>query len=289
MPRVISIVVLVLLGSRGFCSLFERESHRLSLAIKKADLEHGETADLRLNLLRWKTAAELFKEKTFLLVDIAGFAVKLYHDDRLVLESRALVGSRKSPTPVFKTTIEAVVFNPYWNIPKEIAIKEMLPMIQNNPSLLNEYEIEGSRGEDLRGIDWARTNLFSFPHFLRQAPGPKNPLGRVKFISRNPYSVLLHDTVEPQLFDAVDRAVSHGCVRVEKAAQLAELLTGIKAVEEGTERRIRLKEKLAVYFGYWTAWADENLVIHRRKDVYEWDRSEFRISRSTGGDFGDPK
>lgn len=232
---------------------------------------------LDLNLARWRSAAR-FTDSTFILVDTTRFEVSFYFQNRLLFHSRALVGQKKSPTPVFETTIEAVTFNPWWQIPESIAIEEMLPLIKENPSALEDAGIMAFRKRDQKRVALSETLSPLTSHFeyvLKEAPHPQNPLGNVKFNSKNPLSILIHGTHEPELFESNNRAVSHGCVRVENARDLANRLLEIYGVRRfngsGEETEIRLPRKIPVFFRYWTAWADPNLQIHFEKDVYGWD------------------
>jgi len=141
----------------------------------------------------------------------------------------------------------------------------------------------------------------NIPYTLRQDPGPKNALGRVKFMFPNDYAVYLHDTPSTSLFDAADRSFSSGCVRVENPLQFTSLLlddpawndTAIaQAIESGRIQNVTLKRKIPVLLAYWTAWADPEGHVNFRRDIYgqdaEWGRGlagQFVIRKQplTGG------
>jgi murein L,D-transpeptidase YcbB/YkuD len=129
-------------------------------------------------------------------------------------------------------------------------------------------------------IDWSMFRSGNIPYTLRQDPGPKNALGRVKFMFPNDYAVYLHDTPSTNLFDAADRSFSSGCVRVENPMQFARLLLDdpawndaaiAQAVDSGRTQNVSLKRKIPVLLAYWTAWVDPEGRVNFRRDVYEQD------------------
>jgi murein L,D-transpeptidase YcbB/YkuD len=129
-----------------------------------------------------------------------------------VLSMRVVVGKAATRTPVFTGTIQTVVFAPYWNVPRSIVVDEYLPKLRRGGSLGADMEIVGGGAAELEAGK-AR---------LRQRPGPRNALGRVKFLFPNSHSVYLHDTPSRGLFARARRDFSHGCIRVEKPVELAE-------------------------------------------------------------------
>lgn len=298
------LLFLCLFDCMSQASIFSLQAERIEGAIryiekqKKYDETRNKQKDLRTlysNLARFRNLSN-FAETRFLLVDIAGFSVRLYDGEKSLFHSRALVGHKATPTLTFQASIEKIVINPWWNIPKEIVLREVLPAIQENPEIFNKKDLTVFGLFDKRlvelppnQVNWKAVSLDSFPFIIKQAPGPRNPLGKVKFGMRNAFSILLHGTPEYQLFQSDQRAVSHGCVRVENSMALALLLLEQNDPGRWTKKEIAnlvsgkkettviLKKKLPVYFGYWTAWADEDLKINFRKDIYGWDAEENRI------------
>ena len=134
---------------------------------------------------------------------------------------------------------------------------------------------------DPASIDWSKFKSGNIPYTLRQDPGPKNALGRVKFMFPNSYSVYLHDTPANDKFEASDRAFSSGCVRVERPLELAELLlanpstwnagTIAQTIEAGRTQNVTLPDKMPVLLAYWTAWVDPQGRVNFRRDVYGQD------------------
>jgi len=172
-------------------------------------------------------------------------------------------------------------FAPYWTVPPTILREDKLPQIKKNPEFLQEkhFRVISWSGEDvtndLRGIDWRAVKASSFPGILRMDPGPWNPLGRVKFMFPNKFNVYLHDTNEVYLFGNNIRSFSSGCIRVKNpralAAYLLEQELGQKRLQEllaaTVPKQIPIKP-LPVHIQYWTAWVDQESLIHFRPDVY---------------------
>lgn len=155
------------------------------------------------------------------------------------------------------------MFNPPWNVPAEIASKEILPKEARDPGYL------------------ARNDFVQIDGRLQQLPGPKNALGVVKFDLPSPFGVYLHDTPAKALFDRSRRALSHGCMRLEKPQALAEALLGpqgwssdsvVQAVAAGRTQTTALRTPLPLYVVYWTADLSPEGRVRFRPDVYGWDK-----------------
>jgi murein L,D-transpeptidase YcbB/YkuD len=178
-----------------------------------------------------------------------------------------------------------LVVNPSWYVPPSIAREELLPVLRRDPGYLSRQKMRvyhnGGGEIDPRSINWSQVSAANFPYRLRQIPGPKNPLGRVKFLFPNQFSVYLHDTSNPELFARAVRTFSHGCIRVEKPVDLAAYLLRTdprwsrgriqEAIARGAERHVSLPAAIPVYLLYWTAWVDEDGTLHFRDDIYQRD------------------
>ena len=217
------------------------------------------------------------------LVNIAGYELTLVKDGQLADRMAVVVGKPYSRTPVFSDAIKYVELNPYWNVPSAIAIKEELPILQRSPAGLGAtgFEaVQGGRGVPVTQIDWSRYSASNFPFQLRQGPGPKNALGRVKFVFPNKFDVYLHDTPARSLFDKNDRAFSHGCVRLSRPVDLAEeVLADVpgwnraridQVIAGGNNTVVKLVHPLPIHITYLTAWV-ANGQVNFRNDVYEQD------------------
>ena len=241
---------------------------------------------IEMNLERWRWVDHDLGER-YLLVDIAGFTLESVREREIVLEMPVIVGKHHHETPVFHDRIKYLEFNPYWNITPSIARHEMLPKLRQDPGYLDARDIRlfsgwgaDARPLDPRAIDWSRVSGQQIARYkLRQEPGPKNALGTVKFMFPNKYSVYLHDTPNHRLFDASERAFSHGCVRVSDPLTLAlHVLEGKDPawdegrVDDVLETRkntvVKLAEPLPVFLAYQTAWVDRDGRMRFSKDIY---------------------
>jgi murein L,D-transpeptidase YcbB/YkuD len=230
------------------------------------------------NMERWRwLPQDLPRDR--IQVNIAAAVLTVFDGDVPVLSMRAVTGRPGDETPMLSSTIHSVVVNPPWNVPTSIATKELWPKQRKDKGYFAR--------NGFRVIDGTR---------LQQKAGTQSALGRFKFDFDNPYSVYLHDTPSRAKFASYSRLASHGCVRLEKPQDLAELLlrgdpawspAGIAAaVDKGDTVRARLTKPVAVYLLYWTAFASANGQMNFRADPYDWDRMlaakiEARSARQT--------
>lgn len=183
----------------------------------------------------------------------------LYRDDQPVFSTRVIVGQaeRRNQSPEFQASIDAIYFNPPWNIPEDIATQEILPKARLDPDYLTRH------------------NMVVLPDGgLQQLAGVKSGLGQLMFDMRNRFDVYLHDTPSKELFSRLDRRISHGCIRVEDPQKLAALLMRqpIDAINEaiatGNTTRRNLPEPVPVFVVYETAFADADGKLQFRPDIY---------------------
>jgi L,D-transpeptidase YcbB len=228
----------------------------------------------------------------FLLVDIAGYVAYGFKNDEVMWRSAIQVGNAYRQTPVFKSRIRYLEWNPTWTIPPTILRKDILPKIAKDIGYLEEKNmvVLAHSGEpiDTLSINWSLYPKKPFPYLIRQRPGPSNALGRVKFIFPNHYFVYLHDTPSRSLFGKTSRAFSSGCVRVEKPFELAMLLMaeGSRQAPEnpltqeaidailtsGKTQRMHLQEPLPILLFYWTTKIAEDGAIAFSEDPYDRDK-----------------
>jgi L,D-transpeptidase YcbB len=234
-------------------------------------------------------------------VDLPGFRLELVEGGRAVLAMRVIGGlPTRWRTPVFSGTMNAVVLSPYWNIPSSIAVEEVIPAFRRDPQYLARNEIRvltgaGAQERELspRGVDWTRASAAGSPYRLRQEPGPRNPLGGVKFVFPNRHNVYLHDTPNRTLFERADRALSHGCIRLERPLDLAEHILAsqpgwtrdriVSTIAARREVRVALARPVPVHILYRTAWIAEEGELHFRDDLYGHDRTLESALREPGG------
>jgi len=196
----------------------------------------------------------------FIYVNIPSFNLQVFKNNIPLIDMKVIVGKYKNQTPTFNTKLNAVVVCPYWNVPKSIEQKEILPMLKKTPDYLEKHDMEWSNG------------------VIRQRPGPTNSLGRIKFLIPNAYSIFLHDTPIKSLFEKRVRMFSHGCIRLNDAKKLAlyfiqqdkewDSLKLENSIIENIEKTIEVKTPIPVYVSYITAWVDEKGILQMRDDIY---------------------
>ncbi len=233
---------------------------------------------------RWRWMPESLGSK-YVIVNIAGFELKRVNNGKVEEKMAVVVGKPYHRTPVFSDEIRYIEFNPYWNVPSSIALKEELPKLRKNPGARAAAGFEAVRGDkvySLTSINWNQYGPGNFPFQLRQKPGPNNALGRVKYMFPNQFNVYLHDTPAKSLFSRSDRAFSHGCVRLSRPLELAPpvLAAGgvsgwdmakVQRVVDSRQRTVvNLDKPLPIHITYFTAWVDHG-VPNFRADVYEQD------------------
>jgi L,D-transpeptidase YcbB len=240
---------------------------------------------IALNLERWRWLPR-FLGRRYVVVNSAAFALDVVDGGQRVIGMRAIVGRTDWPTPIVSSRITEAVFRPAWHVPRAIATAELLGLAQRDPAYLAREGIRvfadsaaGGHEIDPATIDWHAATESTFAYQLVQEPGPTNPLGGVRFVFWTPFDVFIHDTPLRPLFSERFRAFSHGCVRVEGAADLATYLLPEWSVDSihaaltvGRERRVRVPTAIPVHLVYWTAWTDDRGEVQFRDDVYGWDR-----------------
>ncbi len=248
----------------------------------KSDAEKITKIVLSMERLRW--LPQDLKSK-YIFVNQAFFETWVMDGGKEIFRSDVIVGKPQFQTAVFADEMEKVVLNPSWYVPRSIIYNEMIPKLFNNPYYLEDegYEVTDTSGRvvDSASVDWGRYTKKSIPFGVRQPPGPGNALGKVKFLFPNKHAIYMHDTPARSLFKKSVRAFSHGCVRVQKPMEFAEIILGTQGwsperiraeIATGQNQTIFLKQKIPVYLGYYTAWADAQGNVQTRDDIYGRDR-----------------
>jgi murein L,D-transpeptidase YcbB/YkuD len=201
----------------------------------------------------------------YVLVNVPAFELTAFDSGETSLHMKVIVGQsfEDKATPVFSDSMEFVVFRPYWNITPDIQAKEIAPKIASNPGYMDKENLEYYMDGGVRRI--------------RQKPGPKNALGFVKFLFPNDYNIYLHDTPNHELFDKDVRAFSHGWIRVEKPAELAQWVLGWDdarvqdAMANGKDNTtVKLPKKIPVFITYGTAFVRDGQLFFGN-DLYHRD------------------
>jgi murein L,D-transpeptidase YcbB/YkuD len=221
-------------------------------------------AQIAANMERWRWMPRAWPS-TRIEVNIAGAELVVYDENKPVLQMKTVVGARDKKTPMLRSEIHSVVFNPPWNVPSSIVAKELAP--------------KGEAYLVRKGFAWVSNGAGG--QRLQQKPGPGNSLGRIKFDFNNPYGVYLHDTDAKTAFGRDARSISHGCVRVEKPQELANLVLGAdpawsparltELLADSTTVRKPLAQKIPVLLLYWTVFVAPDGQVNFRDDQYDWD------------------
>lgn len=290
-------------GAGEYTPLYDQE---LETAIKKLQLEAGLEPDgivgadtvafinvttqsridqIDANLERWRWLPREMPDN-LIRVNIASFRLKAYQDSSPVLAMDIIVGRPFRQTPVFTQTLKYMVINPYWNVPWSIAVKDKLPLLKANSSQLAQlgYEVKLINTTDFIPVDQVNWQPIKSGQFtLRQKPGEKNALGKIKFMLPNPFDVYLHDTSDKALFNKTERLFSSGCIRLSQPRALAEwLLTrennaaakNLDALFSSSETStLYLSKPVPVYIVYLTAFSNDNGEVVFRRDSYGRDQA----------------
>ncbi len=218
--------------------------------------------DLLANMEMWRwLPRDMGRDR--IEVNIPDYEVRVVEGGDIVHRARVVVGKPTTPTPVFSDTMRFLIVNPYWNVPPSIIKKEMMPRLAADPDYLRRmgYEVLSHRGRLI----------------VRQPPGERNALGRIKFMFPNDHAVYLHDTPSRALFANEKRAYSHGCVRVDQPFRLAEVVLGrqngwseerVRRMIGGAERTIPLPKPLPIHIEYFTVHVGSDGQLALKEDIY---------------------
>lgn len=289
----------------------EKFSDELNDAVKNFQRKHGLLADgivgpatqrflnlsakdkikqIRLNIERMRALKRDFGDE-YILINIPEFNLEMYENSRKKLEMSVIVGEAKHPTPIFSDSMSYVVLNPYWNIPKSIVKKELIPKLLKDPNYLESQGIDIYTGWNKDDVKLDSQDIIDslilaegagLENFkVAQTPGSKNPLGKMKFMFPNKHAVYLHDTPNKYLFKNARRAYSHGCVRLSEPNKLLEVLGNenkilenkkvVEILNEDKEKALNLNKKIPIHFIYLTSWVNDEGILQFREDIYGYD------------------
>ncbi len=250
---------------------------------------------IEVNLERMRWASRSLGHR-YIVVNIADYNLRVIEHNETVMTMEVVVGRPYWDTPVFSEKMLYLVLNPSWKVPTSIVRREILPKIKKSPDYLASQGFQVVNGWmddaeeiDWTTIDWAGMTAGSFKYKIRQAPGPLNPLGRIKFMMPNKFNIYLHDTPARELFSRNSRAFSHGCIRVKSPVELAIYLLQddtdwthenvMDAMEKGEELKIELQTPINVHVLYLTSWVDEEGILNFRDDIYGRDKRLYRAMK----------
>ncbi|WP_231566798.1 L,D-transpeptidase [Erwinia sp. 9145] len=222
-----------------------------------------------------------------IMVNIPDYSLNYYINGNQILASRVIVGRPDRKTPLMRSALNNVVLNPPWNVPTTLVRQDIVPKVKQDPTYLYKHNytlLSGWSSDaeviDPSMIDWRMVSAASFPYRIRQAPGATNSLGRYKFNMPSSDAIYLHDTPNHTLFAKDIRALSSGCVRVNKASDLANLLLQdagwndsriSSTLKEGDTRYVSIRHRIPVNLYYLTAWVAEDGMPQFRTDIYNYD------------------
>jgi murein L,D-transpeptidase YcbB/YkuD len=220
----------------------------------------------------------------FILINIPDYTLTYFKNGKVDYSERVIVGRVMNQTPVFQSKLSTVEFNPYWTVPKSIAVKEILPSLKKDPTYLEKHNMVLYKGNDIvetpASFDSYTEN--NFPYIIKENPGEKNSLGQVKFLFPNPYSIYMHDTPSKYLFDQDVRSFSHGCIRLNNPIKFANYLLskeGFKPsqiddiLKSDKNYAIALETKIPIMISYFTCYmkkGDSRLYFF--SDIYGSDK-----------------
>ncbi|HKZ68179.1 MAG TPA: L,D-transpeptidase family protein [Chitinophagaceae bacterium] len=220
---------------------------------------------INMDRMRWLPVQP---EGNLITVNIPAFMLHVTDGNKKVFDMAVVVGKDGHDTRIFTGNLNQVVFSPYWNVPKSIVEKEILPAIEKNPDYLEKENMEVIGEKD------------GLPE-IRQKPGGENALGKVKFLFPNSFNIYFHDTPSKSLFSKDKRAFSHGCIRLSDPVWLANYLLRNQpewdagkieeAMNSGKEKFVKVKNPVPVLITYYTAWVDEEGQLNFREDIYGHD------------------
>jgi murein L,D-transpeptidase YcbB/YkuD len=220
---------------------------------------------MNMDRMRWLSNES---NGNLIVVNIPEFVLHLYEGKQKVFDIDVVVGKEGHNTMMFNGELNQVVFSPYWNVPPSIVRKEILPEMEKNRNYLSKENMEITGNEDGLPV-------------IRQRPGGKNALGRVKFLFPNSFNIYFHDTPAKSLFEKDKRAYSHGCIRLKEPEKLANYVLRNQpewtperiedAMNAGEQKFVKVKNPIPVLITYYTAWVDDNGHLNFREDIYGHD------------------
>ena len=233
-----------------------------------------------------------------IFVNLADYTVDVMDNGVSSFSSRVVIGKtgRDFRTPEFAHEMTHMVINPYWHVPKSIARREYLPLLKEDNMALAKRGLQllNRRGQilDTSNGDFSGYSESNFPFNIKQPPGSRNALGRVKFMFPNRHNIYLHDTPAKRLFAKERRAYSHGCVRVQRPFDLAYHLLAQQMdrpesffqsiLKTRREKFVNLDQPVPIYLSYHSAFVDDNGVPQYRGDIYRRDGKILAALKAAG-------
>lgn len=275
------------------------------LAVKKFQMRHGLAPDgvigkatvlalnysknrrkeqIITNMERWRWYPRNF-ENEYLIFNIPNYSMYAVKNNDTTKVCKVIVGKIKRKTPILSSKLSYLVFNPTWTLPPTILKEDVIPAIKKDPNYLKRKNIKvyNSKNQLIDSVNWKSEEAANYRYV--QSIGRYNALGQVKFIFPNRFTIYLHDTNSRGYFDKNNRALSSGCIRVEKPLELAEYLLdnsvkwNLKNIKEtirkGKTKSLGFQNEIYVHIFYWTAWSEKG-TLQFRDDLYGLDRELYK-------------
>ena len=228
----------------------------------------------------------------YVIANIPEFQLRIVKDGAVIHTERIITGLLDKQTPVFSETMKSIAFQPRWNVPESIKVRELYPSLARGGTYFRRQGLrlsQNGREVDPDSVDWAYTDIRKFD--IYQPPGASNVLGELKFNFPNKHTVYMHDTNARGLFEEVSRPFSHGCMRVRNPRRMAEILLN---EDKGWEpqkiadliaggppnNEVPIEKKVGVHVVYFTAWVDDAGNLQTARDVYGHEK---RITQALQG------
>jgi L,D-transpeptidase YcbB len=220
--------------------------------------------------------------------NVPEFMLYVVKNGKTIHADKIAVGELRYATPIFSANMQTIVFNPEWTAPPSVVREDLLPNLRSGgwfggSSILRQHGLQvkyNGRTVDPGSINWNSVNTANIA--FTQPPGPRNVLGKVKFLYPNKHVVYMHDTIRPDLFKPTVRAIGHNCIRMEKPSRLAEVLLkedkgwDAQKVEDlitkGYDSAVNLDHPVPVHTTYFTAVVDDRGKVSTFADIYGLDR-----------------
>ena len=230
----------------------------------------------------------------YVLNNIPEYMQYVYKDGEIIRSEKIVVGLLDKQTTIFSRPLKYVVLRPAWRVPESIMVNELWPNLIRGGGMMRQYGLQivtkdGQRPVDYRSINWATTDIRNYD--VVQPPGPKSVLGRVKFSFPSQHTIYMHDTPDKWMFKPAQRTLSHGCLRVWKPMQLAELILKedkgwdadkIAELDRSgpLNNEIPITKEIPIHLVYFTAWVGEDGKLKTFRDVYGHEK---RVTQALDG------
>ena len=237
---------------------------------------------LETNLVRLRSMSGYLGDR-YVMVNIPAAHIEAVENGRVASRHTAIVGKVDRQTPILNSKIQQINLNPYWTAPKSIVRKDIIPLMQKDPTYLqrNSIRIFGPDGSEIppETIDWNTEEAVNY--MFRQDPGKINAMASVKINFPNPHAVYMHDTPQQSLFNKLQRFESSGCVRCQNIRDLTTWLLRDtpgwsrqqieSTIKSGVNTPVNLAAEVPIYFKYVTAWSAKDHIVQFRDDIYQMD------------------